>query len=186
MKYVILLFSLLSLASCVTQKKVERFLDNHQEVLAKECAENFAPKDSIIVKDSVHFDTLYQEGLVIVDTFRIGADTIYRNTQCPKTQIITKVIRHDSVIYQRDRAAEYVLQDRINKLNDYTAELNATNERLRGDNDELKGEVKEARHQRNKWRVYFFTLLAVAVGWQFRKGIAAFVVTTAKGIFTGI
>jgi hypothetical protein len=186
MKYVILICSLLSLASCVTQKKVERFLDNHQEVLAKECAENFPVKDSVVMKDSIRFDTIYQEGAWIVDTVYIKGDTIVRKSQCPPTQTINKIVDHEKIIYQRDRAAEYVLQDRINKLNDYTAELNATNERLQADNDELKGEVKEARHQRNKWRVYFFTLLAVAVGWQFRKGIAAFVVTTAKGIFTGI
>lgn len=141
---VVLIIIMTWMVSCTTQRKAERFYKKHPDKLAQKCAETFPVKDSIVVIDSVHFDTLYIEGepVIIRDSFFIKGDTIVRQItkECPKVQTITKVIRHDSIIYRRDAAYEATLEHEL-----------AAKETALG---ALQSKYDDTKDARNKWRLW--------------------------------
>lgn len=95
------------LASCSVERQAQRktaWLIAHDK-LDDVCARIYPPKDSLVVRDSVSFDTLYVENEVIY------YDTVYRDGQmvviskpCPPHQVITQTIRKDSLIYRTNTA----------------------------------------------------------------------------------
>lgn len=101
---------LLILTCCSTEKKAQKktaWLIAHDK-LDDVCARVYPIRDSVITKDSIHFDTL------IVETApEIKTDTVYKNdtvfitqsVKCPPAKVITKTV-HDSVFVYRTNTAE--------------------------------------------------------------------------------
>lgn len=150
------------LTGCTTQRKAEKYYQKHPEKLAEKCADEFPVKDSIIVIDSVHFDTLYLEGepVILKDSFFIKGDTIIKQItkECPKVQTITKTVTHDSIIYRRDIAYEttldYTIQELKQEVGKFIAKYEAT---------------KEGRDKWRKWCLITWAICAVYLGLIFFK-----------------
>lgn len=102
----ILVWLLAYLCSCSVerraQKKTAWLLS--KDLLDDICARQFPNHDSIVVKDSVRFDTLYVEGeeIIIQDTIYKKGDTILRilDKKCPRCPVLVKTVRKDSIIYR--------------------------------------------------------------------------------------
>jgi uncharacterized lipoprotein YehR (DUF1307 family) len=124
MKYIFIAVAAIILAlwlcGCSHEKQAQKFFAEHPDKLADKCAAIFPVHDSTIVRDSVRFDTLYMEGVPVIlrDSFYIKGDTIIKQVikQCPQSQIITKYVNRDSIIYRRDGAAEAVLNFHVSRL----------------------------------------------------------------------
>lgn len=106
---------ILTLCSCNAERKALDYAKSHPEKFAEFCADEFPVKDSVIVRDSISFDTLYSENEVYIrDTSYIEKEgrtiTIYKEKRCPPTKTITKTVRHDSLVIRRDTAKETALQ----------------------------------------------------------------------------
>lgn len=79
------------------------------------CLEIYPNKDSIVVRDSVSLDTLYLP-VEIPGEDSIIHDSIPCNKKCPPVMVVTKTIRKDSIIWQRDAKYENVLLDKNRDL----------------------------------------------------------------------
>lgn len=85
------------------QKKVAWLLS--KDLMDDNCARLYPNRDSLIVRDSVSTDTLILDSTVYLrDTVLKDGQIIYREKKCPPVQVITKTIRHDSVIYRTNTA----------------------------------------------------------------------------------
>ena len=150
MKFLCTISLLLLVGSCTTQKKAEKYFAKHPEKLAEKCANTFPVKDSIVVKDSISFDTLYlqQEPTILKDSFYLKGDTIIRvvTKECPPAVSLIKTVRHDSIIYRRDMAREtvlqYQLQDRQKLISDYLQTIQDQNKELRKDQETITAKTK--------------------------------------------
>lgn len=136
------------LISCNPAKHAINFFDNHKEPAALYCAIRFPVKDQVIVRDSVHFDTLFSAG----DTVQVaapcpdGIDTVLVRAACPPVRTITKIINHDSLIIRRDFAAETVLQNNITSCYKTITERE---DQIR----KLSADLSKAKKQRNWWMI---------------------------------
>lgn len=128
-------YLVLLLAGCVNSKKATRYMNEHKDKLAELCAENFPAKDSIIVRDSIRLDTIYEDGEIVQVWVPSNPDTILVKAQCPPHKLITRTVRRDSIIIRVDRAKETMLINNANQLNE--ALIKVTSQR-----DELKARVK--------------------------------------------
>lgn len=157
MKNLLIISLFLSLWSCTTERKAQRFYNENPEKLAALCANEFPVKDSVIVRDSIRLDTLYleTEPTILKDSFYIKADTIVRviTKKCPPAATIVKTIRHDSIIIRRDTAKEAVLIGNNAKCREA---LNIAVNRL---------------EKRNKTIVWLIILLTLETIYIFRKQI---------------
>ena len=78
-----ILFLLIILTGCATQKKADKFYAKHPELLALKCATTYPVKDSIIKGDSVIlFDTLWETS---TDTLISEPQVIIETKIVPKT-----------------------------------------------------------------------------------------------------
>ena len=110
-----------AITSCNPQRKINKaksLLNEHPDEAAKYCAEKFPVKDSVYVRDSIHFDTLYLENeaepIVSYETIR---DTVYKTVKMPgTTYFVTKTVTKDSIVIRRDIAKETSLQNQVNDL----------------------------------------------------------------------
>lgn len=113
MKYLLIL---LLFASCNVEKRTQKkvaWLIAHDK-LDDVCARVYPVRDSIVVKDSVSFDTLYLENEVYLrDTVFREGQTIYREKKCPPVTVVTKTVTKDSIIYRRNTAEEERLKGEI-------------------------------------------------------------------------
>jgi uncharacterized protein YpmS len=148
---------LLLLTGCSVEKKSQRkvaYLLAHDK-MDEACARLFPVRDSVVTKDSTHFDTLYVENNPIIKT-----DTVYKNdtvfitqsVKCPPEKVITKTV-HDSVFTYRTNTAE--VERLKGELLDKEAVIKAKDEVV------LKQQVKiEAL---DKWKIYFIILCSLNV-----------------------
>jgi hypothetical protein len=153
--YVIII--LLIFSSCSVEqrsKKAVNYLLTHDK-LAAVCARVYPIHDSVTVKDSTHFDTLYVENNPIIKT-----DTVYKNdtvfitqsVKCPPEKVITKTV-HDSVLTYRTNTAE--VERLKGELLDKDKVIKAKDDVV------LKQQVKiEAL---DKWKIYFIILCSLNV-----------------------
>ncbi|MEP7375523.1 MAG: hypothetical protein ABI675_19415 [Chitinophagaceae bacterium] len=134
--YIFAIFlALLFLTSCNPVKKAVETFDKHLPAAALYCADRFPAKDSIIIRDSVRLDTLWEDGEIVRVLVPSSPDTVIVKAQCPPHKIITKTIQHDSIIIRIDKAKETVLLNQVNQCNEDL--LKVTTSR-----DELKARVK--------------------------------------------
>jgi len=143
-----LLFLLIILTGCATQKKADKFYAKHPELLALKCATTYPVKDSIIKGDSVvRFDTLWE---TFTDTLISEPQVVIETRIVPKT--VTKWVTIRDTIIRENTARVAVLGSQIAKLNEANQALNTKTHELTGERDTFK-------HERNKWRLRFFLLL---------------------------
>jgi hypothetical protein len=104
MKYLLII---LLLVSCSVEKQAQKktaWLIAHDK-LDDVCARIYPVKDSLVVRNSVSFDTLYVENEVFIrDTVTREGRTVYIEKKCPPHQVITKVVNRDSIIYRTNTA----------------------------------------------------------------------------------
>ena len=105
MRYLILIS--LALISCNPQKKTQRYLFEHPEFSAEYCAEQYPVRDSVIIKETVRYDTVL-DIISWVDTVYKEGDTIYKFKTIYKN--IVKTVTKDSIIYRVDAAEQRRLQ----------------------------------------------------------------------------
>lgn len=154
--------------ACNPAKKAQRELEKAKSVLhgniaeaAKFCAEKFPPQVQYIKGDSVIvLDTLYVGGDVIFDTVETK-DTVFITKTLP-AKVITKTIRQVDTVRDSNPAALIAANVRLNEEITKVARLTGEKQLLAENNKELKKE-------RNNWRLYFFILLILSLGWTFRK-----------------
>jgi hypothetical protein len=153
--WVLMVMLLISIGSCTTAKKATRYMYEHEDVAAKVCSVLFPVKDSIVVRDTTIFDSIYVEPspydtTIICDTLEVEKRV---TIQCPPTKVIKETRYKDTTIYRTNTAKEAHLQ----ALNDKAKEtLLEAREQL------VKGEllVKQLNADKNKWKLRFFILLA--------------------------
>lgn len=150
--------------ACISCNPVARVISNpkHYKAITEHVISSGAcVNDSVYISDTtIILDTLNVIETVS-DTVRIG-DSVWIDRVEYRTITKTVTIRDTTIV--TDRAKENLLQ---NKLIDKTGEVLKKSEEL----EQSKAETKEARKERNKWRLYFFLLLAAFGVWIFRKPI---------------
>ncbi len=164
MKVVIILAALsMLIGACNPQRKIHKaksVLNEYPDEAAKYCAEKFPVKDSVYVRDSVRFDTLYLQGDPVIEYQTIN-DTVYKTITVPgTTYFVTKTVTKDSIIIRRDSAGFTALR---NQLND----LIVVNKDLVGERDKYKKKAKTNATQ--KWITWILLLVGLVLGIYFKK-----------------
>jgi len=126
-----------ALFGCNPVKKATRTFDDHPAAAAGYCSDRFPLKDSVTVRDSISFDTLYiQNGNYVNDTVFIRGDTIVHEKACPPAKTIIKTVRRDSIIYRENPARVSALTkhlfDSTNKLASVSNQLQDLKRHWRG------------------------------------------------------
>lgn len=153
MRYILIIFLL---SGCLSQKKVQRYLNENPQTAAEYCAEEFPVKDSVYVKDTVVlYDTLYLQGVPLYDTLTIKGETIIIERVCPPTKVITKTVRVDSIIIRRDIAQE--------------TSLRLTIKTLSSSNELLLSERNTYKEKATTRGLYLWGLIALLGLWVLRK-----------------
>lgn len=149
--------------SCNTEKRLQKaeVLLASKGRLPEICADRFPPKDSIVYRDSVHFDTLYTS-LYSVDTI-VSNDTIRIVTTLP-AKVITKEVIKFRDVYRENTAKVVDLQLKYNNCGSELNELKLELQKTKNEVDKWKGTAKE------RWW-FLWILLLVAVAITFRKNI---------------
>lgn len=153
--------------SCGVEKRIAKA----EVLLAKEgklpqiCAQRFPPKDSIVYRDSVRWDTLY-EGIYSVDTI-YDKDTVKVYLTLP-AKIITKEVIKYRDIYRENTAKVTDLEKKLSDCNSRTANSEKEIVKLRAELSKWEGLAKQ------RWW-FLWILLAIALGITFRKRIAKLV-----------
>lgn len=149
--------------SCNTEKRLQKaeVLLASQGRLPEICANRFPPKDSIVYRDSVHFDTLYTS-LYSIDTI-VSNDTIRIVTTLP-AKVITKEVIKFRDVYRENTAKVADLQLKYNNCGSELHNSKLELEKVKAELDKWKRTAKE------RWW-FLWILLLVAVVITFRKNI---------------
>ncbi|RYG50099.1 MAG: hypothetical protein EOO01_11490, partial [Chitinophagaceae bacterium] len=155
----------------MTEEKAINHLKKNN-ALAKACADNFPVKDSIVSRETITFDTTTIEEPIT--DFLVEDTKNYSITPCKpvkETTYITKTIRKDSIIFQRDLAQESVLKDEIKK---YVQTLQERDNTIAVKNNIIQ--QKETRiKQLSKYMLWFSLAILALLMIQFRKPIGGLV-----------
>lgn len=100
MRILAFIIVLVAFVGCNTQKQLQKAEARLEKAgkLPKICSDRYPSKDSIIIKDSIYYDTLH-EGEYIFDTLRIN-DTI----RLTKTKILTKIVSKQKLVFKENTA----------------------------------------------------------------------------------
>lgn len=163
---IVLVSVALFFSSCMTPQKAVSYLKK-KNLLSDTCAANFPVKDSIVVRDSVSFDTLYLETLPedVIDFSKEDSVVKQQVRTQVKTILVTKTVRHDSIIIRRDIAHESVLDKQISKQNFLIIEQDKTIAVKEAKIAEQKGTIS----QKNRFIFKMWLLIALLVAVIFRK-----------------
>jgi hypothetical protein len=140
------------LMSCTTPKKVQKRIYKSVNTLKKygaldsTCATEYPIRESIVYRDSVHFDTLYTEGLHLIDTVYLDGKPIVIHRQCPDAQVVTKYVTKEVTKIQENTARVSMLQGNIEQLE-------GISEGKDKDIAVLKDRLGEAKKSRNWWMI---------------------------------
>lgn len=117
MKYILIILSALSLASCMTTRKATDYLKDKGE-LPGICADEYPVKDSVIVKDSITLDTVFVGSDPVFDTVtQTVNDTVVRVvTKTLPAKVITKTQVQIKEVYRENTARVVALQGEIGGL----------------------------------------------------------------------
>ena len=156
-----ILFLLIILTGCATQKKADKFYAKHPELLALKCATTYPVKDSIIKGDSVIlFDTLWE---TFTDTLISEPQVIIETKIVPKT--VTKWVTIRDTIIRENTARVAVLGSQIAKLNEANRNLVELNADLSQKLVRISDERDTFKHERNNARLLnWILILAIGLG----------------------
>jgi hypothetical protein len=139
----------------------QEYLFNHPDYAASFCAEQFPVKDSVIVRDSISYDTIYFEP----DTIIKNGEIIYLDKNCPIKTVI-KTFRKDSVIWKRDYAEERRLQLALQSCQLNSNDLVKSNLRL----TTISEQWKDIARKRLWWLILLIALITGGfAGWIYFK-----------------
>lgn len=173
MKNLIILFAVVLLASCTTQRKAEKWMDKNQKEAAEYCAFRFPAQESIVVRDTTLFDTVLieAEGVLYsggdsgltVPTWRPFDDKdLPFKVKCPPTKVITKTRYRDSIITKVDGALLASLRFQV-------GEQGRRADNLQHELQLAKTDGAKWKAQRNKLRWILYALAGGAIVWLFLK-----------------
>ncbi len=150
--------------SCNVQQKAINTFNKHPELSSLYCAEKYPVKDTVIIrKDSVSFDTLVLENMVIDTIHSVYNDTVFQTvTKTLPAKTITKTVTQVKEVVRENTA-------RVKQLELSGVALQQENSELQEDNEAKAVKISALKKERNKWRLYFFILLIVSIAWNFRK-----------------
>lgn len=156
--------------SCSTAKRIkkaEAFLDKKGK-LPEICATRFPPKDSIVYRDSIRLDTLY-EGIYSIDTI-YDRDTVKVYLTTPAKVIVKEVVKYRD-IYRENTA-------RVEELQRKNAECISQTAAITNKNINYEKEIIKLKAQSSGWEYkaksrwwFLWILLLLSLGITFRKGI---------------
>jgi hypothetical protein len=149
--------------SCNTEKRLQKaeVLLSSKGRLAKICADRFPPRDSVVYRDSVSFDTLY-EGIYSIDTI-YDKDTVKVYLTLP-AKIVTKEVIKYRDIYRENTAKVKELEGKLSVCSLQSANYSIELVKLRAESS------KWERLAKQRW--WFFWILLVVAGLiAFRKSI---------------
>lgn len=135
---IVIVILLFVFSSCDPAKKATTYMQTHKDKLAELCAENFPVKDSIIVRDSVSFDTIYNTDIFFDTT--VVKDTVRITKYLPGKTVI-KTVRKDSIIVRRDMANESHLINQLSASVKESGKLKLERDNLQAFKDSMKGKV---------------------------------------------
>lgn len=149
--------------SCNTEKRLQKaeVLLASKGKLAGICASRFPPKDSIVYRDSVRFDTLY-EGIYSIDTV-YDKDTVKVYVTLP-AKIITKEVIKFRDIYRENTA-------KVTELQTKNAECLGKTTNLEKQIISLQAELDKSKSKARTYAWFLWILLLVALAITFRKNI---------------
>lgn len=163
--YASVLIGILCIAiSCNVQKRINKAeaLLSQKGKLAQICADRFPLKDSIVYKDSIKYDTMY-EGIYSIDTVYKG-DSVVKVYLTSPAKVVTKQVVKYSYIYRENTAkiadCQKKNEELVNKIVKFEEERAKTIREL----NEWKSVAKK-----RGW--FLWILLVLAIGITFRKNI---------------
>ncbi len=148
---------LIMFAGCNPQRKIDKAklrLDSSGQAAAY-CALRFPVKDSIIIRDSVHFDTLYQ-GETFFDTVTvIKSDTVFKTiVKTLPAQVITKTQVVTKEVWRENTAKYEALKTEYDKCK-------AEGGKLRQESAQKSAKITQIKNQRST--AYLLCLLLLVV-----------------------
>jgi hypothetical protein len=149
--------------SCNTEKRLQKaeVLLASKGRLAEICADRFPPKDSVVYRDSVHFDTLY-EGIYSIDTI-YDKDTVKVYLTLP-AKIVTKEVIKYRDIYRENTAKVKELEGKLSVCSLQSANYSIELVKLRAESSKWEKLAKQ------RWW-FLWILILLAVGFTLRKKI---------------
>jgi hypothetical protein len=150
-------------SSCNTEKRLQKaeVLLASKGRLAEICADRFPPKDSVVYRDSVHFDTLY-EGIYSIDTI-YDKDTVKVYLTLP-AKIVTKEVIKYRDIYRENTAKVNELENKLSVCSLQSANYSIELVKLRAESSKWEKLAKQ------RWW-FLWILILLAVGFTLRKKI---------------
>lgn len=143
MKYTPLLL-ILFFASCMTTQKATSYLEDKGE-LPKICADKFPPKDSIVIRDSIHTDTVYQGESFFDTVYTVTTDTVTRTiTKVLPAKVITKTNVQTKEVFRENTARVVQLQGDVSNC---IEELNKKNKQITELTEQGNGWKKKAKQR---------------------------------------
>lgn len=148
------ILAILIIFGCNTEKQLQKSEVRLAQAgrLPKICADRFPQKDTIIYKDSLRIDSLYEYMPIPVDG-EIVYDTVVK--------VINKTIYRDKIVKWQDMA----------RINDLQAQLESIRGELKACN-ELKDKYvsqKETAENKAKNRLWLWLVILFLFIWTFRK-----------------
>ena len=149
------------LTSCSSINKARKTLDNNPQEAARYCADKFPVRDSVVYKDSVHFDTL-----LIGETY---FDTIL--VQCPDTviKVVTKV--EPKTIVKTVTQIKEVYRENTAKVEEWRLMFFDAEKKMLNAIDKYNKEQAEKKIWKaaaRKWKWLLFALVGFLIAWKFR------------------
>lgn len=148
------------LVGCNPTKKAFERVQRKENVkqLAEVCVDKFPPKDCVIVREQIIFDTIYT-GDFIFDTTYLK-DTVYITKTLP-AKVITKTVEKTKEVLRENTSRVKLLQINVGEL---SAEVNVLKAELKLMTERAEG----FRKQRNKAFAWWLIIVALGIGYLFR------------------
>lgn len=159
MKFIAIILTTIIFAGCMTTQKAKNFLEK-EGALDSICMEEYKPVDSIVIRDSISFDTLFLETVGQTDTVTKN-DTVYITKTLP-AKVITKTVTHTKEVFTENTARVKYLENRLSEASQYASFLEGRNKFL----EERGDDWKKKAHKRMSLLII---LIAAFAGWTFRK-----------------
>jgi hypothetical protein len=151
------------LFGCTTTRKAFDIVGRPENSgkLSTLCADKYPVKDSVIVRDSISFDTIYVGSDPVFDTIRIG-DTVRIIKTVEK--VVTKTVTQVKEVYRENTA-------RVVSLRKQVEGLSGAVDKAVGERDEWMDAAKQFKGQRNKAYMWWGVLVASCLVYIFRRQI---------------
>jgi len=184
---ILFLAAIIGLQSCNAEKKALKpykavnsdvdtsFKAKKIELISRVCAVNFPIEIKTVVKDSIRTKIVKVQDNNLVNKLKqqlakgcptINIDSLYN--ELPFDTIYVDHY-HTRTVTQKDTLSLYNMGVENTRLVYYNQQLKSIIDNNNKDIEDIAKDLKEAKKQRNEWRLYFFLLLAVGVAYKVLK-----------------